>query len=360
MTPDPLRIAMYTSSLAQPERKPGGVDILINRLANTLTQRGHDVTIWSYSPRPTGALYGHVQLLPQSTATRQLARVLVAPARLNRISFGDAQIVHLHGDDWFFFRRRLPTIRTLYGSALYEMRYATRARRVLSQAALVPLETLACVLATHAYGMIPGDGPMHRLRGYLPGAAASDAGQPSERSTRPSVLFVGTWKGRKRGSLLRDEFVRHVLPVHPDAELWCVSDFCEESESVRWIQTPTDDELEQLYRRAWVFCLPSRYEGFGLPYVEAMAHGVPVVATPNPGVRFLTREGRDGVLVPDDQLGAALSALLSDPDRRAALMQAGGERAAQFTWERSAERHEAAYRAAIDVFARRGGSAAAL
>lgn len=194
MTPDPLRIAMFSSSLAQPGRKPGGVDVLIHRLANTLTGRGHDVTIWSYSPAPEGALYGHVQLLPRSIATRQLARILIAPMLLNRVSFGDAQIVHLHGDDWFFFRRGRPTIRTLYGSALYEMRYATRARRMLAQAALVPLEALACMLATDAYGMIPGDGPVHRLRGYLPGAAAADASCASERSARPSVLFVGTWR----------------------------------------------------------------------------------------------------------------------------------------------------------------------
>jgi hypothetical protein len=350
MTPEPLRIAMYTSSLAQPGRKPGGVDVLINRLANTLTERGHDVTIWSYSPAPGSATYGHVQLLPPSTATRQLARILVAPVRLNTVSFGDAQIVHLHGDDWFFLRRDRPTIRTLYGSALYEMRYATRARRALSQAALVPLEALACTLATEAYGMIPGDGPLHRLRGYLPGGADPDHESKDLRSSRPSVLFVGTWRGRKRGSLLRDEFVRHVLPTHPDAELWCVSDACEESESVRWIQTPTDEELERLFRRAWVFCLPSRYEGFGLPYVEAMARGLPVVATPNPGARFLTREGRDGVLVADAALGRTLATLLGDAGRRAELATAGRRRAAEFTWERSAERHEAAYRSAIERY----------
>jgi hypothetical protein len=353
MTPESLRVAMYTSSLAQPGRKPAGVDVLIHRLANTLTHRGHDVTIWSYSPAPSGALYGHVQLLPENIATRKLARLLVAPARLNRVSFGDAQIIHLHGDDWFFLHRGRPTIRTLYGSALYEMRYATRVRRTVSQAALVPLEALACLLATDAYGMIPGDGPVHRLRGYLPGAAAPDAGPTSARSERPSVLFVGTWKGRKRGSLLRDEFVRHVLPAHPDAELWCVSDVCVESESVRWIQAPTDEELEQLYRRAWVFCLPSRYEGFGLPYVEAMARGVPIVATPNPGARFITREGRDGLLVPDDELGSTVAALLADAGRRARLTAAGGERATEFTWERSAERHEDAYRMAIERFAGR-------
>lgn len=342
---------MYTSSLAQPGRKPGGVDVLINHLANTLADRGHEVTIWSYSPAPEGARYGHVQLLPQRTATRKLSRILVAPARLNGVSFRDAQVVHLHGDDWFFIRRDRPTIRTLYGSAVYEMRYATRARRMLSQAALVPLEALACLLATDAYGMIPGDGPVHRLRGYLPGAAAPDADPSLARSERPSVLFVGTWRGRKRGALLRDEFVRHVLPAHPDAELWCVSDACEESEAVRWIQTPSDDELKELYRRAWVFCLPSRYEGFGLPYVEAMARGLPVVATPNPGSRFLTREGRDGLLVPDAELGTTVASLLGDAPRRAVLAQAGRRRAAEFTWERCAQRHEAAYELAIERFA---------
>lgn len=324
--------------------------MLIHRLANTLTDRGHDVRIWSYSPAPEGALYRHAQLRPRHVATRQLSRMTIAPLRLNRVCFGDAQVVHLHGDDWFYVRRRRPTVRTLYGSALYEMRYATRARRMLSQAALVPLEMLACKLATSAYGMVPGDGPVHRLQGHLPGAAAANGGPPSERSARPSVLFVGTWRGRKRGSLLREQFVRHVLAAHPDAELWCVSDVCEPSDSVRWIQTPTDDELAQLYRRAWVFCLPSRYEGFGLPYVEAMARGLPVVATPNPGARFITRDGCDGLLVPDAALGSTLASLLADAPRRAALADAGRRRATEFTWERSAERHEAAYRSAIETF----------
>lgn len=119
---------------------------------------------------------------------------------------------------------------------------------------------------------------------------------------------------------------------------------------MRWIRTPSDDELDELYRRAWVFCLPSSYEGFGLPYVEAMARGLPVIATPNPGARFLTREGRDGLLVPDAALGSTLAALLGDAELRAALAAAGRRRAADFTWERCAQRHEAAYRSAIERF----------
>ena len=84
-----------------------------------------------------------------------------------------------------------------------------------------------------------------------------------------------------------------------------------------------------------------------------MARGVPVVATPNPGSRFLTREGRDGLLVRDEELGQTLAALLGDAERRAALAAAGRRRAEEFTWERAAERHEVAYRSAMERYAAR-------
>ncbi len=59
----------------------------------------------------------------------------------------------------------------------------------------------------------------------------------------------------------------------------------------------SDDELADEYGRAWVFCLPSSYEGFGIPYAEAMTAGLPVVATPNVGARYVTDEGAVGSLV---------------------------------------------------------------
>ena len=53
----------------------------------------------------------------------------------------------------------------------------------------------------------------------------------------------------------------------------------------------SDEELARLYARAWVFCLPSSYEGFGIPYAEAMSAGLPVVATPKPRVSLRHRRG---------------------------------------------------------------------
>ena len=64
-----------------------------------------------------------------------------------------------------------------------------------------------------------------------------------------------------------------------------------------------DAELASLYRRAWAYVTPSTYEGFGLPYLEAMACGTPVVATPNPGSVEILDHGKYGVLAADEEFG---------------------------------------------------------
>jgi glycosyltransferase involved in cell wall biosynthesis len=105
------------------------------------------------------------------------------------------------------------------------------------------------------------------------------------------------------------------------------------------------DSLDDLYARAGVVVVPSLYEGFGLPVLEAMARGVPVVSSDRSSLPEVA--GDAALLVdPEDRraLREAIERALNDGHR---LGEAGRERARQFTWERTAELTAATYRRAL-------------
>jgi glycosyltransferase involved in cell wall biosynthesis len=95
----------------------------------------------------------------------------------------------------------------------------------------------------------------------------------------------------------------------------------------------TDDQRAALLRGAAVVAYPSRYEGFGLVPLEAMAVGTPVVATSTPAVVEVAEGAARLVPVGDvDELAAALGAVLTDDEVAAGLVAAGRERVARFPW----------------------------
>ena len=108
-----------------------------------------------------------------------------------------------------------------------------------------------------------------------------------------------------------------------------------------------DDDLPALLTAAEVFVFPSLYEGFGLPPLEAMACGTPVVASDSSSLPEVL--GDAALLVPPGDVAAlagALARLLDDGALRARLRERGLARAASFTWERTARATLAAYREA--------------
>ncbi|HUP41606.1 MAG TPA: glycosyltransferase family 1 protein, partial [Thermoanaerobaculia bacterium] len=108
--------------------------------------------------------------------------------------------------------------------------------------------------------------------------------------------------------------------------------------------------LGALYRGARLFVFPSRYEGFGLPVLEALAAGVPVVASDLPVLRELAG---DAVLYapPTDveEWVRQVAAVLDDPELARRLAAAGRERAKGYTWERAAELHVQVFREAAGI-----------
>lgn len=343
MTERPLRIAMISYYL--PSGSKQGIGYQVHELATELVRRGHHVDVFSECPAVEGAVYGHRHIaLSGSLRTFRFA------THLRRVDFGSYDVLHAHGDDYWLWRRRVPRhVRTLHGSCFEEARRIKGAKEQARMILLGFTEVLASLVADVTVTVSPETRRWTPwVRGVIPNGVDTTRfhPRPGRRSEQPSVLFVGTWGGRKRGGELARVFIDHVRVDLADAELMMVTQDAPAAPGagIQVLGRLSNAELADAYGRAWVFCLPSTYEGFGIPYVEAMASGLPVVSTPNVGVRYVTRDGKDGLLCDLPDLGAALVGLLTDQKRRDALEAAGLRRAQDFSLDTVVSRYEAVYR----------------
>ena len=179
-----------------------------------------------------------------------------------------------------------------------------------------------------------------------------------ERGFGPYVLFVGTLQPRKNLGTLLEAFDR-VHRVLPEARLvvagprgWMDQDLVAGIAArafVRHEEQPTRARIAALYRGAQVVASPSLEEGFGLPVLEAMTCGVPVVVGRDTACADLAGEAGLAVDARDPAaLADGLLSLLQDASQRAVLGDAGRMRGAPYTWARTARETRAVYERAID------------
>jgi glycosyltransferase involved in cell wall biosynthesis len=211
--------------------------------------------------------------------------------------------------------------------------------------------------------------PPERMRVVPNGVDLEIAGDAQVEATRrelglddaPYVFWIGSLEPRKNVGLLVDAFVRWAL--HTDLPHRLVlagpAGWLEDEASVlaparrlgdrvRTLGRVGDPALGALYRGADVFAFPSRHEGFGIPVLEAMAQGTPVVCSDIPVFREV---GGDAArFVPVDDVAAladTIGALLGDTAERDALVARGLEHVQAFSWERCADATIAVYREAL-------------
>ena len=358
-----MRVAFHAGQLLQPV--PGGIGRYERSLLAHIPRQGVDVVAFAAGPRPT-SVAPHVPWIDlgrphgsmryelwhrlQRPIVRVEADVVHAPSLAVPPTGATPLVVTVH--DVAF--ARYPHLTTSRG-VRFHMRGLELARRHASVVVAISDFTREELLA---HGFEEG-----RLR-----VARSGIDLPTERDDAeidatvaragldgPYVLSVGTLEPRKDYPTAVAA-VAKVRARHPELSLvivgpagWGEVEGLDEP-FVRVFGRQSWHVLDALYRRARVCCLPSRYEGFGLPALEALVRGVPVVTTTGSSLEEVV--GDAGLLFRPgdvDACGDAIARVLDDATLDTALRTAGRARAAQFTWASAADAYVDAYQSALEV-----------
>jgi phosphatidyl-myo-inositol alpha-mannosyltransferase len=347
---------------------PGGVGRHVEALAQELLREGHDVRLMApYDPddrlarvthrgaapeprplpdylMPLGRTVG----LPMNGAVSNLALGPRSVAELGHLlRHGGFDVVHIHEPNapavsWFATEAApMPAVATFHTystsktAGLFAANVAGARRLYAKLSARIAVSEAARWTAERFYG--------GRYE-IVPNGVDLSAARPAHRapSGELKLLFVGRAEERKglpvalrAFEALRGAGVAARLTVAgatPDE----VGALLLDAEGVTALGRVTDEEKWRLLGEADVLCAPSLGgESFGMVLTEAFASGTPVVASDIAGYRDVVRDGVDGVLVPAGsavELGEALRALATEPQRRAAMARAARERAERFAW----------------------------
>lgn len=280
-------------------------------------------------------------------------RVLHSPDFIPPLRFGWRSVITVHDLGFLHFPDTLtPASRRYYGQIGRAVREADRIIAV-SRCTRDDLERLLGVEPERITVILEAADPsFHPVE---PESARAIAGRLLGVD-RPYLLFVGSFEPRKNLVTLLEAFARvrreqDILLALVGRRGWLYEPIFARLRAldlephVRIVEGIPHAMLPPLYSAAQALAFPSLYEGFGLPPLEAMACGCPVVASDRAALPEII--GDAGLLVPADDPAALALALLrvsSDPRLRSALIQRGLARARTFSWQRAARETLAVYR----------------
>ncbi len=344
MTAGRLRLVLNALPL---EPGGGGVSTYIRELLRGLIEVVDADVVAAVRPSGLAALPDGVTPLV-SRESRGVRRALAGA-----LGFGPADLTHGLDVD-LPIRRPGPTVSTVHDMAVFDVpgtfpRHRAAGERVLVRAALRRADAVVAVSAFTAERVRSLTGRdavvVHEAPGHDMVPAPTDAvSDVRERYRLPErfVLHVGNIEARKDLATLAEACVRVAVPLVVTGHgLWGTR----APQGVLAIGHVPDADLPALYGAATLVGYASRYEGFGLPPVEAMACGAAVVSTPVPSVDEVVGPGA-ATFRPGDAEGLTrtLRDLLADDDRRAELALRGADLVRSLSWRRTALATAGVYR----------------
>jgi phosphatidylinositol alpha-mannosyltransferase len=352
---------------------PGGLTEHTVALANGVRQRGHEVHILAACSGYKGTICPNTRPVTRRVAAipikGAIARVGLSPLsyiRIKRILQQELfDVIHLQEPltpsiTWWtlMHAHTLPNTVTIGTFHAYheQPNWLYKQGRPIFGKIFARLNSLIAVSkAAHhfAYQMFPGDYhiipngiDLDRFGKTVDATASVNASDPNKKTT---VLFVGRLDKRKGFLTLLESFIK-LKPDYPQLQLQVIGPFeskaCHPYQKMAQACGVTDiefvgyvspEQLPDYYHQADLFCAPSiGFESFGIVLLEAMAAGLPVVASDIAGYRSLVSDGQEGLLVPPGQSGPlanALRRLLDNPYQRQKMGQHGRLKANQYSWD---------------------------
>ena len=345
---------------------PGGVNKHVEQLSLHLRRRGHRVTVIAPGGEDEGDFFSAGGSFAVSS-NRSVANLSFGPrvaARVRRLMIEEKyELLHLH-------EPLIPSISLL---ALMYSRSANMATfhaareggslgYRLARPILNPLAGrlhLRAAVSPAALDLISRYFPgTYRI---LPNGVDIDVFRPGGSRLEGLdeeafyLIFVGRREPRK-GLDVMLEALPLIRETNPEVRLLVVGaeGGSSREEGVVWLGRLEDELIPDSYRTARIMVSPALgWESFGIVLIEAMACGLPVVASDIPGYRAVVEDGVQGVLVPPGDaraLAAALKGLIEDEKRRSLMSKAALDRAAGYSWDNLVGGVEEAYEEAVRKF----------